>query len=132
MLHDIRRLKTLKMRCLRDILGLTLWNMHQNVDLLKEMVELPVEEQLRQRRLQWLGHMQWMPDHHPQKQILRCRPQGKRRRPGKIPLRIDVISRELVQLVRSSEKPGEMPSCRTPAQTCHCVVALLLDPAQCP
>ena len=77
MLHDIRRLKTFKMRCLRDILGLTLWDMHQNVDLLKETGELPVEEQLRQR-------------------------------------------------------PGEMPSCRTPAQTCHCVVALLLDPAQCP
>ena len=42
--HDIRRLKTFQMRCLRDILGLTLWDMHRNVDILKETGELPVEE----------------------------------------------------------------------------------------
>ena len=62
--HDII-LKTFQMRCLRDILGLTLWDMHQNVDILKETGELPVEEQLRQRRLQWLGHVQRMPNHRP-------------------------------------------------------------------
>ena len=61
MQHDIRRLKTFQMRCLRDILGLTLWDMHRNVDILKETSELPVKEQLKQRRLQWLGHVQRMP-----------------------------------------------------------------------
>ena len=44
----------------RDILGLTLWDMHQNVDILKERSELPVEEQLRQGRLQFVGHVQWI------------------------------------------------------------------------
>ena len=95
--HDLRRLKTFQMRCLRDILGLTLWDMHRNVGILKEIGELPVEEQLRQRLLQWLGQVQRVPDHRPQKQLLRCRPQGKRRRPGGTLLQwIDVISRDLV------------------------------------
>ena len=76
--HDIRKLKTFQMRCLRYILGLTLWDMHRNVDILKVAGELPVEEQLRHMRLQWLGHVERMPDHHSQKQLLKCRPQGKK------------------------------------------------------
>ena len=104
MQHDIRRLKTFQMRGLRDILGLTLWDMHWNVDILKETGRLPVEEQLGQRQLQWLGYVQRMPDHHPQKQLLRCRPQGKRRRPGGTLLRwIDVISRDLVGVTNWQE-----------------------------
>ena len=75
--HDIRTLKTFQMRCLQDILGLTLWDMHRNVDILKETGELPVEEQLRHMRLQWLGDVEGMPDHCPQKQLLKCRPQGR-------------------------------------------------------
>ena len=59
--------------------------------------EVFVEKQLKQRRLQWLGHVQRMPDHGTQKQLLRCRPQGKRRRPGGTPLHwIDLVSRDLV------------------------------------
>ena len=58
---------------------------------------MPVEEQLKQKQLQWLGHVQRMPDHRTQKQLLRYRPQGKRRRPGVTLLRwIDVVSRDLV------------------------------------
>ena len=74
--HDVRQLKTFQMRCLRDIVGVTLWDMRRNADILEETGELPVEVQLRQRRLQWLGHVQRMPDHRLQKQVLRCRPQG--------------------------------------------------------
>ena len=92
------------MRCLRDNLRLTLWDMHRNVDILKETGELPVEEQLRQRRLQWLGHVQRMPGHCPQKQLLRCRPQGKRRSPcGTLLQWIDVISRDLVGVTNWQE-----------------------------
>ena len=58
-----RRLRTLQMWCLRYILGLTLWDRQRNVDILKQVGDLPVEEQLKQGRLQWLGHVQWMPDH---------------------------------------------------------------------
>ena len=41
--HDVRRLKTFQMRCLRDIVGVTLWDMRRNADILKETGELPVE-----------------------------------------------------------------------------------------
>ena len=94
--HDIRRLKTFQMRCLRDIVGVTLWDKRRNVDILEETGELAIEEQLRQKRLQWFGHLQRMPYHRPQKQLLRCRPSGKKRKPGGTSLRwVDLISRDL-------------------------------------
>ena len=55
MQHDIRTLKTFQMRCLRDILGLSQWDMHWNVDILLEKGELLVEEQLMQRQLQCMA-----------------------------------------------------------------------------
>ena len=97
--QDIRRLKTFQMRCLRDIVGVTLWDMRRNVDILEETGELPIKEQLRLKRLQWFGHLQRMPDHRPQKQLLRCRLRGKKRRPGGTCLRwVDVISRDLTEI----------------------------------
>ena len=97
--QDIRRLKTFQMRCLRDIVGVTLWDMRRNVDILEETGELPIKEQLRLKRLQWFGHLQRMPDYRPQKQLLRCRLRGKKRRPGGTYLRwVDVISRDLTEI----------------------------------
>ena len=102
--HDIRRLKTFQMRCLRDIVGVTLWDKRRNVDILEETGELPIEEQLRQKRLQWFGHLQRMPDHRPQKQLLRCRPSGKKRKPGGTSLRwVDLISRDLTGMTNWQE-----------------------------
>ena len=75
------------MRCLRDILGITLWDMRRNADILKETSELPIEEQLRQKRLQWFGHVQRVPDDWLQKHLLKCRPKGKKRPQGGNPLR---------------------------------------------
>ena len=102
--QDIRRLKTFQMRCLRDIVGVTLWDMRRNVDILEETGELPIKEQLRLKRLQWFGHLQRMPDHRPQKQLLRCRLRGKKRRPGGTCLRwVDVISRDLTEIPQWQE-----------------------------
>ena len=85
-------------RCLWDILGLTLWDRQSNEDVMKQVGEVPVEEQLKERRLQWLSHVQRMPDHRTQKHLLRCRPQGKRTRPGETPLHwIVVVSRDQVR-----------------------------------
>ena len=94
--HNIRRLKTFQMRCLRDILGLTLLDRRRNIDILQETGELPIEHQLRKKRLQWFGHHSRMPDHRIAKQLLRCRPRGKRRKPGGTSQRwVDLISRDL-------------------------------------
>ena len=63
--QDTRKLRTFHMRCLRDILGITLWDMRRNADILKETGELPIEKQLRQKQLQWFGHVQRMPEECP-------------------------------------------------------------------
>ena len=55
--QDTRRLKTFQMRCLRDIVGVTLWDMRRNVDILEETGELAIKEQLRLKRLQWIRHL---------------------------------------------------------------------------
>ena len=64
--QDIRKLRTFHMRCLRDILGITLWDMRRNTDILEQTGELPIEEQLRRKRLQWFGHVKRMHDERPQ------------------------------------------------------------------
>ena len=117
------------MLCLWDILGLTLWDRQRNVDVLKQVGEVSVEEQLKQRRLQWLGHVQWIPDHRAQKQLLRCRPQGKRRRPGGTPLRwIDVVSRDLVGVPnwQETEKHGELSYTKLKPDTLTSIVFWIL------
>ena len=50
--QEIRRLKTFQMRCLQDIVGVTLWDMRHNVDILEETGGLSIKEQLRLKRLQ--------------------------------------------------------------------------------
>ena len=77
----LRRLYTSQMKCLRDIVGEILWDQRGNEDIPAETGEVPVEDQLRLKRLQWFGHLQRMPDHRPQRQVLKCCPQGKKRKP---------------------------------------------------
>ena len=93
--EDIRRLKTFQMRCFRDIVGVTLWDMQCNVDILEETGKLPIKEQLRLKRLQWFGHLQRMPDHQRQNQLLQCRLRGKKRWTEGW---VDVISRDLTEI----------------------------------
>ena len=93
---EVRKMKTFHMRCIRDILGFTLWDRRRNKELLKEANEQPIEEQMKEMRLRWFGHLQRMPDHWPQKQLLRFRPKGKKRKPGGTQQRwVDLISRDL-------------------------------------
>ena len=96
---EIRKLTTFQMRCLRDILGLTLWDRCRNADVLEECGEATMRDQLRLKRLQWFGHLMRMPTHQPQRHILKCRPKEKERPPGGTPLRwIDVVHKDLVGL----------------------------------
>ena len=93
---EVRKMKTFHLRSIRDILGFTLWDRRRNKELLKEANEQPIEEQMKEMRLRWFGHLQRMPDHWPQKQLLRFRPKGKKRKPGGTQQRwVDLISRDL-------------------------------------
>ena len=47
---DIRKLAIFHMRCLRDILGVTLWHKRRNADVLREAGEHLIEHQLRQKK----------------------------------------------------------------------------------
>ena len=80
--QELRKLHAFQMKCLREIVGVTLWDRRRNVNILEETGELPIEEQLRHKRLQWFGHLQRMPENRPQKQVLRRRPHGRKRKPG--------------------------------------------------
>ena len=97
--QGLKRLHAFQMKCLRDIVGVTLWDQRRNEDILAETGELPMEDQLRLKRLQWFGHLQRMPDHRPQRQVLKCRPEGKKRKPGGTSLRwIDIVNRDLSKI----------------------------------
>ena len=60
--QELRKLHTIQMKCLREILGVMLWDRRRNADIFEETCELPVEEQLGHKRLQWFGHLQRMPE----------------------------------------------------------------------
>ena len=97
--QDLKRLHVFQMNCLRDIIGVTLWNKRRNEDIMAEVGEIPVEDQVKLRRLQWFGHLQRMPAHQPQRQVLKCRPRGKKRKPGGTSLCwIDVVNRDLSKI----------------------------------
>ncbi len=97
--QELKRLHAFHMKCLRDIIGVTLWDQKRNEDILAETGEMPVEDQLKLKQLRWFGHLQRLPDHRPQRQVLKCRPQGKRRKPGGTPLRwIDIVNRDLANI----------------------------------
>ena len=99
-------MKSFQIRCLRDILGITLWNRARNTDILERTGVLPVEEQLRQRRLQWFGHVWRKPTDRPQRHLMRCRPSGRKRPPGGALLRwCDLISRDLSWTEAMMDRP---------------------------
>ena len=94
--EEIRKLKTFQMRCILDILGFTLWDRRRNEDLLKEADEQPIEMKMKEMRLRWFSHFQRMPDHWPQKQLLKFRPKGKKKKLRGTQQRwVDLINRDL-------------------------------------
>ena len=112
--HDIRKLNSFQMRCLRDILGITLWNRVRNGDILERTGMVSMEDQLKQRRLQWFGHVWRMPTTRPQRQLLRCRPSGRRRPTGGAPLRwCDLISRDLRDITNWTTRITDRQQWRT-------------------
>ena len=47
--QDLKRLHAFQMKCLRDIIGVTLWNKRRNEDILAEVGEIPVDDQVKLR-----------------------------------------------------------------------------------
>ena len=115
--HDICKLNSFQVRCLRDILGITLWKQVRNTDILERTKMVPVEEQLRQRHLQWFGHVWRIPTSRPQRQLLRCRSSGRGRPTGGAPLRwCDLINRDLRGITNWTESITDRQQWR--AQIC--------------
>lgn len=93
---QLRRLTTFHMRCIREILGVTRWDQIPNADNLARAREAPIGEQIRQRRLQWLGHLERMDPSRPQHKLLRSKLHGVTRPPGGTKQRwIDTIAKDL-------------------------------------
>ena len=97
--RDLRRLHAFQMQYLRDIVRVTLWNKKKNEDILAETGEVPVEDQVKLRRLQWFGPPSKDASPSTTRQVLKCRLQGKNRKPGGTPLRwIDIINGDLSRI----------------------------------
>ena len=114
------------------ILGLTLWDIRRNANILRETGELPIEEQLRRKHLQWFGHVKRMYDDRPQKQLLKCRPRGKKRPQGGTPPEMDDLIHQQKpiqadQLAGGGEGPGHMASLHLPALTCQHVIVPCIE-----
>lgn len=94
---DVRKLRTFHMKCLRDILGVTRWDKIRNESILCSVNKVPIEEQLKHLRLQWLGHVMRMDSCRVQSQLLCSKLTEKVRPRGGTPLRwIDLITKDLV------------------------------------
>ena len=95
--RDVRKLRTFHMKCLRDILGVTRWDKIRNESILCSVNKVPIEEQLKHLRLQWLGHVMRMDSCRVQSQLLCSKLTEKVRPRGGTPLRwIDLITKDLV------------------------------------
>ena len=136
--HDIRKLKSFQMCCLHDILDITLWNRVWNIDILERTGMVSVEDQLKQRRPQWFGHVWRMPTSRHQRQLLRCRPSGRCRPTGGAPLHCcDLISRDLLNITNwtkiiTDRQQWRIHICRNVNMATPALVSQFVEPAQIP
>ena len=75
----LQRLEVFHMRCLRIILGVTLWNRIPNAEILRRTKQKSIEWMLCTRRLVWFGHCVRMdPSRIPVQVLFSCLPAGER------------------------------------------------------
>jgi len=65
---------------MRYTAGYHLFDHATNENVLDELKADPVEKQLAQHKQKWLHHVSWMENIRYPKQLLHCRPIGRRRR----------------------------------------------------
>ena len=73
---QIHRLQSFTMRCLRIILGISVWDMKRNTVIRKLAHQQRLSSLLSARRLRFLGHISRMPVSRIPKQLLVCAPIG--------------------------------------------------------
>ena len=94
--HQVKRLQSFVMRCLRIILGLSVRQQKRNTVIRAEANMETVESMLRRRRLRWLGHVARMGTERIPRQLLVGKPEGGKRTAGGQKLRwADVVSKDL-------------------------------------
>ena len=107
--RDLRQLITFHMKCLRDILGVR-WDQIRNEHILRSVYEVPIEDQLKHLRLQWLGYVIRMDRRLVQHQLLCSRLKGKVRSRGGTPLRwIDLVMIDLDGIIDWREAVHSQP-----------------------
>ena len=94
----VSRLQSFVGRCLRVILGISLWERRRNTTIRKMGRQQRVSAILMGRRLRFLGHLHRLPDYRLPKKLLVCAPAFGKRHPGGQKLRWnDLLSRDLRQ-----------------------------------
>ena len=111
-------------------MGNTLWKQVRNTNILERTRMVPVEEQFRQRHLQWFDHVWRMPTSHPQRQLLTCKPSGRGRPTGGAPLRwCDLINQDLRGITKWTESIIDRQQWR--AQICSCIRTYMVTLHRC-
>ena len=93
---QINRLQSFVMRCLRSMLGVSLWDGQRDTSIRKAAHIQRVSSMLTQRRFCLLGHIMRMPENRLPRQLLVCAPSRGRRSAGGQKLRWnDQVLRDL-------------------------------------
>ena len=94
--HHVSRLQSFVGRCLRVILGVSLWERKRSTSIRKMGGQQRVSASLMGRRLRFLGHLHRLPDHRLPRKLLVCAPVSGKRHPGGQKLRWnDLLLRDL-------------------------------------
>eukprot|EP01068_Selenidium_serpulae_P013156 Selendium_serpulae@DN5932_c1_g2_i6.p1 len=92
------RLNTFHMKCLRTILGVSLFHHVRNTEIRDRLGEIPISLQVTRKRLQWAGHVERLPHERVQRQLLRSRCLSGRRPPHGVEKRWqDLVAADLKQ-----------------------------------
>ena len=102
--HQIQRLQSFVMRCLRIILGVSVRDMKRNTTIRQMAKQQRLSSVLMQRRLRLLGHLSRMDDSRLPKQLLVCAPVSGSRAVGGQKYRWnDLVSKDLAKCGMSSD-----------------------------
>ena len=95
--EQLRKLEVMEMKCLRRVVGCTLWDRRRNEDIRAEAKVAPIAEKVVESRLRWFGHVCRKPEEDLVKQIWERKEEGKRRRGRPAKRWMDCVREDLRQ-----------------------------------